>query len=123
MRPDITEEEPQAVFAALADPTRRSLVTHLARHSPKSATQLATVYPITRQGILKHLAVLEEAGLVTVQQAGREKRYTLTPEPLRDLTAWLAELNALWDTRLLRLKALIESEQADAEPADGEATE
>ena len=40
--------EPQAVFAALADPTRRSLVTHLAGHSPKSATQLATVYPITR---------------------------------------------------------------------------
>jgi DNA-binding transcriptional ArsR family regulator len=75
--------EPQAIFAALADPTRRSLVGHLAGHSPKTATQLATVYPITRQGILKHLAVLEDAGLVRAQQAGREKRYSLTPAPSR----------------------------------------
>ena len=100
--------EPQAVFAALADPTRRSLVDHLAGHSPKTATQLAAVYPITRQGILKHLTVLEDAGLVRAQQAGREKRYSLTPEPLADVAAWVAEIGALWDARLLRLKALVE---------------
>lgn len=104
---------PQLIFAALADPTRRDLVSHLASHSPKTATQLAAVYPITRQGILKHLAVLEEAGLVRVQQAGREKRYSLTPEPLADVAAWVAEIGAIWDARLLRLKALVEGEQAD----------
>jgi DNA-binding transcriptional ArsR family regulator len=102
--------EPQEIFGALADPTRRSLVMYLAAHSPKSATQLALVYPITRQGILKHLAILEAAGLVTAQQAGREKRYTLTPEPLDEVTAWVAELSAAWDARLLRLKALLEDE-------------
>lgn len=110
---DTTEEEPQALFAALADPTRRSLLTHLARHSPKSATQLAASYPITRQGILKHLSVLEEAGLVSVQQSGREKRYSFAPAPLRDLATWVAEVSALWDERLLRLKALVEGDQAE----------
>lgn len=100
--------ESQALFAALADPTRRSLVSHLAGHSPKTATQLAAVYPITRQGLLKHLAVLEEAGLVRVEQAGREKRFSLTPARLTDVAAWVAEIGALWDNRLLRLKALVE---------------
>jgi DNA-binding transcriptional ArsR family regulator len=107
-----THANRQEIFGALADPTRRSLVTHLAAHSPKSATQLAQVYPITRQGILKHLALLEAAGLVTAQQAGREKCYSLTPEPLGDLAAWVAEISAIWDARLLRLKALVEGEQA-----------
>ncbi len=116
---DTIQEESQALFAALADPTRRSLVAHLASHSPKSATQLAAVYPITRQGILKHLMVLEEAGLVKVQRAGREKRYILTPEPLRELAAWVAEVGAIWDARLLRLKALVEEDQGDEKHGDG----
>ncbi len=101
------------VFAALADPMRRSLLANLAEHSPKTATQLAQEYPITRQGILKHLAILEEAGLVAVEQKGREKRYTLTPGPLSELEGWLNNINAVWDRRLLRLKALVERGQAD----------
>ncbi|WP_119067007.1 ArsR/SmtB family transcription factor [Aggregatilinea lenta] len=98
------------VFAALSDPTRRHLLVTLAEASPRTATQLAEVYPITRQGILKHLHVLEEAGLVAVAQQGREKRYTLTPEPLSDLERWIEDLNALWDARLRRLKALVEED-------------
>lgn len=99
-----------AVFAALADPTRRKLLANLAEHSPKTATQFAKEHPITRQAILKHLDILEAAGLVTVYQKGREKRYTLTPEPLTELDQWLKEINAKWDERLLRLKAFIENE-------------
>ena len=98
------------VFAALADPTRRSLLTNLAEHSPRTATQLAREYSITRQGILKHLAILEAAGLVATQQQGREKRYTLTPEPLGELEQWIEELGAIWGARLLRLKALVEQQ-------------
>ena len=82
----------------------------LAKHSPKTATQLADEYPITRQGILKHLRILEDAGLVRVSQKGRDKRYILTPEPLGELDAWIKALNAKWDARLLRLKALLENE-------------
>lgn len=102
-----------SVFVALADPMRRNLLQNLAEHSPRTATQLAEEYPITRQGILKHLRVLEEAKLVTVYQRGREKRYSLTPEPLDELDEWIKELNAKWDQRLLRLKLFIENEDKD----------
>jgi DNA-binding transcriptional ArsR family regulator len=98
------------LFAALADPTRRQLLTPLAENSPKTATQLAEVFPMTRQGVLKHLDILEEAGLVQIQPIGREKRYSLTPDPLHDVSAWIAELGAKWDERLLRLKVLLESD-------------
>jgi DNA-binding transcriptional ArsR family regulator len=108
-----TNEREQSVFTALADPVRRSLLANLAEHSPKTATQLAQDYPITRQGILKHLTILEAAGLVAVHQEGREKRYTLTPEPLSELEQWIKDLSATWDERLLRLKTWLEDEQLD----------
>jgi DNA-binding transcriptional ArsR family regulator len=99
------------IFTALADPMRRELVLHLAENSPRTATQLAADYPITRQGILKHLHILEDAGLVAVHQKGREKRYTLTPEPLSELDQWIKDVCAKWDERLLRLKTFIEAEE------------
>jgi DNA-binding transcriptional ArsR family regulator len=99
------------IFPALADPMRRDLLLNLAENSPKTATQLAEEYPITRQGILKHLRILEEAGLVTVSQQGREKRYSLRPEPLNDVSAWIDAIGAKWDERLLRLKKLVEEDQ------------
>ena len=98
----------EAIFAALADPMRRSLLLKLAENSPKTATQLAEDYPITRQGIRKHLRILEEAGLVAVEQQGREKRYRLTPAPLSELEQWIENVNAKWDERLLRLKSMLE---------------
>jgi DNA-binding transcriptional ArsR family regulator len=101
----------QSVFDALADPMRRSLLVNLAEYSPKTATQLAQEYPITRQGILKHLTILEAAGLVAVHQKGREKRYTLTPEPLSELEQWLRNIGDKWDERLTRLKVWLEQEQ------------
>jgi DNA-binding transcriptional ArsR family regulator len=103
-------KDAQPIFAALADPVRRDLLINLAETSPKTATTLAQEYPITRQGILKHLNVLEEAGLVTVNQKGREKRYSLTPEPLNELEQWVKKVSAKWDERLLRLKTLLEAE-------------
>src|SRR5262245_3882407 len=105
-----TLENQQSLFAALADPLRRSLLVNLAEHTPRTATQLAQEYVITRQGILKHLTILEDAGLVAVHQAGREKRYTLTLEPLEELEQWIEELGAKWDERLLRLKTWLEHE-------------
>jgi DNA-binding transcriptional ArsR family regulator len=108
-----TYKHEQSLFAALADPVRRGLLVNLAEHSPRTATQLAQEYPITRQGILKHLTILEDAGLVAVYQAGREKRYTLTPEPLAELDQWIEDIGAKWDERLLRLKTLLEHEQTD----------
>jgi len=108
-----TYEHEQSLFAALADPVRRGLLLNLAEHSPRTATQLAQEYPITRQGILKHLTILEDAGMVAVRQAGREKRYSLTPEPLEELEQWIDNLGAKWDERLLRLKTMLEQGQTD----------
>lgn len=106
---------PQLIFAALADPTRRDLVSHLASHSPKTATQLAAVYPITRQGILKHLSILQDAGLVVVQQQGRDKRYVPRLQRLSELERWIRDLTAKWDANLLRLKQFAESQPDDEE--------
>jgi len=106
-------EPQQPIFAALADPMRRRLLVNLAENSAKTATQLAKEYPITRQGILKHLDILEEAGLVAVSQHGRDKRYTLTPAPLNELDQWIRELSAKWDERLLRLKTMLENETGE----------
>lgn len=100
------------VFAALADPTRRKLLVNLAENGPKTVTQLAMEYPITRQGILNRLTILEGAGLVTVHQQGRDKGYILTPEPLSELDQWLKAINAKWDERLLRLKTMLENEES-----------
>ena len=98
------------LFAALGDPTRLDLLVNLAENSPKTATELAEDYPITRQGILKHLHILEDARLVAIHQKGREKRYTLTPEPLSNIDEWIKEISAKWDERLWRLKTLLENE-------------
>lgn len=79
----------QQIFAVLADARRRELIEILSRQGMKTATELADALPITRQGISKHLKLLAEVGLVQIQQEGRKKRYSLTPEPLTTTIAWV----------------------------------
>ncbi|HEX7277449.1 MAG TPA: metalloregulator ArsR/SmtB family transcription factor [Acidimicrobiales bacterium] len=78
-----------AVFAALADPTRRWIVTRLARDGPRSATDLARELPMSRQAVVHHLQTLDEAGLVDSHRAGREVRWSATTAPLGPARAWL----------------------------------
>ncbi len=101
----------QEVFAALADPNRRTIIEILTNDGAKTATQLAADLPITRQGITKHLNVLAEAGLVTVVQRGRDKFYYLTPEPMEESALWITAVAARWDERLSRLRDLVEGDQ------------
>jgi DNA-binding transcriptional ArsR family regulator len=98
-----------AVFAALADPTRRALVEELARRETATPTELAAGLPVTRQAVAKHLAALGVAGLVDSARAGRETRYRLTPGPLLDAAGWLAEVGAGWDARLEALRRHLEA--------------
>ena len=91
-------------FAALADPTRRSLFEALARTGPATATDLARERPISRQAVAKHLLVLREAGLVTAERAGRETTFTASSDALDEVTAWVADVGAAWDRRLERLE-------------------
>ena len=92
-----------AVFAALADPTRRHLLEALARQ-PASATRLAAELPISRQAVAKHLAGLHAAHLVRAERAGRETLYSLHPEPLSDAAEWIARVGSEWDERLAGLR-------------------
>jgi predicted transcriptional regulator len=98
------------VFTALADANRRRLLTRLAQSSPKTATQLAREFPLSRQGIVKHLDLLSHAGLVQTQTRGREKRYQFDPTSLQTASAWIETIGKQWDERLQRLKNFIEDE-------------
>lgn len=97
-----------AVFSALADPSRRFVVQTLAVRGTATPTELAARLPVTRQAVTKHLAALREAGLVEATRAGRETRYELTPAPLASAAAWLEEVGDAWDERLAALKRLVE---------------
>jgi predicted ArsR family transcriptional regulator len=99
------------VFTALADANRRRLLTTLARSSPKTATQLAREFPISRQGIMKHLDLLVHAGLAQVQTKGREKQYVFDPTSLQPASAWIETISKQWDERLQRLKNLVEDDE------------
>ena len=99
---------PDAVFAALADPTRRRVLDLLAERGEGTATTLAGELPVTRPAVIKHLAVLDRAGLVEGRRAGREVRYTVRTEPLEEAARWMASRAAAWDARLAKLKRLAE---------------
>src|SRR3954466_10241961 len=99
-----SEAVAEAVFAALADPNRRAILAALATHGPATATDLAALLPITRQGIAKHLALLAEAGLVTAQPGERRRiRYHLRSGPMRVAQQFLAALARDWDGPLTAL--------------------
>jgi DNA-binding transcriptional ArsR family regulator len=91
------------VFGALADPTRRQLLSTIASQ-PATATELAGGLPISRQAVVKHLGALTDAGLLERERAGREVRYRVTPEPLSDAVSWMAHVGARWDDRLAALE-------------------
>jgi len=92
------------VFGALSDPTRRTLLAAISQHPAATATELASALPISRQAVLKHLTALAEAGLLDRERAGREVRFTFTPEPLSDAVSWMAEVGGQWDVRLAALQ-------------------
>ena len=97
-----------AVFAALADPTRRLLVERMAGASTVTASGLASELPITRQAVAKHLAALARAKLVRSARVGRETRYELDAAPLSEAARWIAAVGAEWDGRLEDLERLFE---------------
>ena len=96
----------EAALRALADESRRTIVETLTR-GPATAGQLASALPIARPGVSRHLRVLREAGLVEVRPHAQRRIYSLRPEPLAELDAWLRRYRALWEHRLDALHAEI----------------
>ena len=97
------------VLAALADPTRRQVLDLLAAQGEATATTLADGLPVSRQAVVKHLAVLDAAGLVDSVKVGREVRYAVRTESLDTTARWMATLAADWDRRLAKIKRMAEA--------------
>ncbi|HXD56202.1 MAG TPA: metalloregulator ArsR/SmtB family transcription factor [Solirubrobacteraceae bacterium] len=99
------------VFKALADPTRRGLLDELHREDGQTLTALERRVPMTRFGVMKHLKVLEEAGLVTTKRSGREKLHFLNPVPIRLVhDRWVSRYSEPWAATLTGLKRTIEEQ-------------
>ena len=97
------------VLAALADPTRRHVVETLLRDGSTSVPALTATLPMTRQAVAKHLAALDEAGLVErVPGGARRVSYRLRPGALTPAASWMGAAAAAWDARLDRLKGAVE---------------
>nr|WSX48098.1 metalloregulator ArsR/SmtB family transcription factor [Streptomyces sp. NBC_00974] len=117
-RPDAgVDEVVNSVLAALADPTRRRLLDLLAARREATATTLADGLPVSRQAVVKHLAVLDAAGLVSGSRVGREVRYTVRPAALDATARWMATLATDWDRRLAAIKRVAEEAERDSHPA------
>lgn len=97
-----------AVFFALADRTRRALLTRL-RDTEDTAGNLAEGFQVTRPAVSRHLRVLRQAALVTERRRGRERVYGLAPRQLQVVTDWLDDYRVFWSARLHDLKTLVES--------------
>ena len=97
------------VFKALADPTRRSLLDELFKDDGQTLGALEERFEMTRFGVMKHLKVLEEAGLVTTQRRGREKLHFLNPVPIRLVhDRWVSKYAEPWAATLTGLKTSLE---------------
>ena len=99
-----------AVFRALADPTRRSLLDELFREDGQSLTSLEARFSMTRFGVMKHLRLLEEAGLVVTRRRGREKLHYLNPVPIRLVhDRWVSKYAEPWAAALSGLRSILEN--------------
>ncbi len=105
------ERSLDAVFAALADPTRRAIAERLAA-GPASMTELAEPFDVTLPAIVKQLAVLEHAGLVEHQKDGRVRYFTLVPEQLDSVADWLQRYGEFWRERFDGLHGYLRAERA-----------
>jgi DNA-binding transcriptional ArsR family regulator len=96
-----------AVFAALADPTRRAILARLAAGSA-SVTQLAAPFAISQPAISKHLKVLERAGLISHGRDAQRRPRRLEPKRLAEATGWLERYRKIWERNYKRLDALLD---------------
>ncbi|WP_025026947.1 ArsR/SmtB family transcription factor [Caldalkalibacillus mannanilyticus] len=97
------------VFQAIADPTRRKILELLAEKE-LPVTVISQHFPMSRTAVSKHLKILSESRLVSVEKVGREKRYMLQPESFTELKQWLSYFDLFWDNKLAMLKHMVEQD-------------
>jgi DNA-binding transcriptional ArsR family regulator len=104
-------------FAALADPTRRAIITRLAT-GERTISELASRFEMSLPAVSKHVRVLERAGLARVRRDGRVRRTTLVAAPMREASAWIERYRRFWEFQLDQLSAYL---AATADSANGDA--
>jgi DNA-binding transcriptional ArsR family regulator len=97
----------QGAFRALADPTRRQILMHLSL-GDKTIGEVCDQFSMTRAAVKKHLVILEEGHLISVQAKGRERINHLEPATLKEVSDWLNYFNQFWDAKLGALKSAVE---------------
>ena len=110
----MTTQADDELWSAIADPSRRRVLDLIVSHGDVSASWLAGQVPFTRQAVSKHLAILEEAGLVSRHKQGREVLYQVETGRLDQATQAMTDLAARWDQRLDAIKRLAEAAHAQA---------
>jgi DNA-binding transcriptional ArsR family regulator len=117
---DGSSAQADAVFHALADATRRDIIT-VVLAGEQSVSALAERYPMSFAAVQKHVAVLERAGLVTKQRRGREQRVRGSPDALRAVHWLLDQLETVWRSRINRIEEILaeNSGPEETEPREG----
>ena len=105
-------------FAALGDPTRRAILARLERADSASITELAKPFAIKLPAVMKHLDVLDDAGLITRSKTGRTVTVRLAPELMQDAMDWLRRYERFWSSSLDRLAVYAEAQEAAAREAE-----
>ncbi|TAE58973.1 MAG: ArsR family transcriptional regulator [Bacteroidetes bacterium] len=96
------------VFQALADPTRREIITLIAR-KPLTPNAVADSFDVSRQAISKHIKILTECGLLVIRPQGRERLYAVQPQKLGEVSDWLENFRTIWETRFDKLDTLLQN--------------
>ena len=101
-------------FAALVDPTRRAILARLEREDGATVSELAKPFDIKLPAVMKHLDVLDEAGLITRSKVGRTVTVRLSPQPMRAALDWLRRYERFWSSSLDHLAVYAERKEAEA---------
>jgi DNA-binding transcriptional ArsR family regulator len=113
----MSPDQLDAVFTALADPTRRAILARLAAGAA-TVTELAEPFAMSQPAISKHLKVLERAGLISTGQDGQRRPRRLEARPLAAANAWLERYREIWEANFARLDQLLIDLQVEAERGD-----
>ena len=94
------------VFQAIADPTRRDIISLVARNS-MTPNDVAASFDVSRQAISKHIKILMECGILMIDQQGRERHYSLQPKTLAQVADWLEPFRSMWEDKFNRLDDIL----------------
>src|SRR5215467_9030749 len=122
MRPRSITYSTEAVFGALADPTRRAVLDLLLR-GELPAGKIAQAFPVSRPAVSKHLRLLRRARLVRMHRFGRQRWFELNPGPLKTVDVWLSRYRAFWQNELSSLKHFVEAAHAKELSSQGKKNE